>query len=184
MQQLFLLDDVPGGWAHVGLENGVRKEKVTRKTKQRIRWLGRILFIIYILLLIYFLFFAESYGRTAFFEEEYHYNLVPFREILRFWRYREIVGFWASFLNLAGNIIGFMPFGFILPVMHRNMRRGWLVVPLGFLLSFCVELIQLVFKVGCFDVDDMILNTLGALTGYWAFLICDKIRMIHYGEEI
>ena len=161
-----------------------KKEKVTRKTKQRIRRLGRILFIIYILLLVYFLFFAESYGRTELFEEEYHYNLVPFREIQRFWTYRETVGFRASFLNLAGNIIGFMPFGFILPVMHRNMRRLWLVVPLGFLLSFCVEFIQLVGKVGCFDVDDMILNTLGALLGYWAFLICDKIRVIHYGEKI
>ena len=154
------------------------------ETKDRIRVIGRILFVIYVLLLVYFLFFAEIYGRDSFAEQDYRYNLVLFQEIRRFWRYRHQVGFLAAFLNLAGNVIGFWPFGFFLPVMHRRMRSGWLVTLLGFAFSLGVETVQLICKVGCFDVDDLMLNTLGAVSGYWIFLLCDKIRRHRYGEEV
>lgn len=93
-----------------------------QETKARIRVVGRILFLVYLLALVYFLFFAEEYGRRNFFELDYRYNLVPFQEIRRFWIYREKVGFLAAFLNLAGNVIGFLPFGFIVPVMHKKWR--------------------------------------------------------------
>ena len=105
------------------------------------------------------------------------------QEIRRFWIYREKVGFLAAFLNLAGNVIGFLPFGFIVPVMHKKMESFWKVSLLGFLFSLCVETIQLITKVGCFDVDDLILNTLGAMIGCGAFLICNKFRRWKYGEE-
>ena len=154
------------------------------ETKNRIRVIGRILFVIYILLLVYFLFFAEIYGRNSFADQDYRYNLIPFREVRRFWIYRSQVGHLAAFLNLAGNVIGFWPFGFFLPVMHRRMRSFWLVTLLGFAFSLGVETVQLIWKVGCFDVDDMILNTLGALSGYWIFLLCAKIRRHRYGEEV
>ena len=84
-----------------------------------------------------------------------------------------------SFLNLAGNVIGFLPFGFFLPILSRRLRNGVLVTMSGFGLSLLVESIQLIFKVGCFDVDDMILNTLGAALGYGIYAVCDKIRRKH-----
>ena len=89
----------------------------------------------------------------------------------------------TAFLNLAGNVIGFLPFGFIVPVMHKKMESFWKVSLLGFMFSLCVETIQLITKVGCFDVDDLILNTLGAMIGCGAFLICNKFRRWKYGEE-
>lgn len=157
--------------------------KMKQETKARIRVVGRILFLVYLLALVYFLFFAEEYGRRNFFELDYRYNLVPFQEIRRFWIYREKVGFLAEFLNLAGNVIGFLPFGFIVPVMHKKMESFWKVSLLGFMFSLCVETIQLITKVGCFDVDDLMLNTLGAMIGCGAFLICNKFRRWKYGEE-
>lgn len=39
------------------------------------------------------------------------------------------------------------------------------------LFSLCVELLQLVAKVGVFDVDDLILNTLGGLMGFWIYYL-------------
>lgn len=42
---------------------------------------------------------------------DYRYNLVPFREIRRYLKYRGTIGSWRVFLNLAGNVVGFMPFG-------------------------------------------------------------------------
>ncbi|MDD3339539.1 MAG: VanZ family protein [Lachnospiraceae bacterium] len=151
-------------------------------TKKYIRVAGRVLFVLYILLLAYFLFFAEWYGRGMRVEGEYHYNLHLFREISRYWKYQERLGFMAVFLNLAGNVIGFIPLGFILPVIHHRYKHIWLVTLLGFTFSLFVETIQLFVRVGSFDVDDMLLNTLGTVIGYICFLICDRIRR-SYGKR-
>ena len=146
-----------------------------KETKHIIRTLGTILFILYVLALIYFLFFSEEYGRAAMEERQYRYNLIPFVEIRRFWVYRKQLGFMAVVTN---------PFGFILPVILDKMRSGWLIVLAGFGLSVTVEVIQLITKVGCFDVDDMILNTAGAALGYLLFFICDHLRRKIYGKKI
>lgn len=155
-----------------------------KETKHIIRTLGTILFILYVLALIYFLFFSEEYGRAAMEERQYRYNLIPFVEIRRFWVYRKQLGFMAVVTNLFGNVIGFLPFGFILPVILDKMRSGWLIVLAGFGLSVTVEVIQLITKVGSFDVDDMILNTAGATLGYLLFFICDHLRRKIYGKKI
>ena len=149
-------------------------------TKRKIRFLSVLLFILYVLLLVYFLFFSEEYGRVAMEEREYRYNLIPFVEIRRFWIYREQLGTFAVFSNIFGNVIGFLPFGFILPVIFRRMNSGFLICVSGFILSLTVEVIQLVTKVGCFDVDDMILNTLGATLGYVLFFVCNHIVTVHW----
>ncbi len=140
--------------------------------------MGWILFVIYMLLLVYFLFFAEWYGRKTSMVEDYKCNLVLFREIHRYLAYRNVIGNWAVFLNLGGNILGFIPMGFIPPVVKIKMRHIWIMVPLGFLFSLSVECMQLFYKVGSFDVDDILLNTLGTLVGYVFFMICDRIRRV------
>lgn len=145
--------------------------------------MGILLFVLYVLLLIYFLFFSEGYGRVAEAQQVYRYNLVPLVEIRRFWIYRKQLGTFAVFSNIFGNVIGFLPFGFILPVIFRRMNSGFLICISGFLLSLTVEVIQLITKVGCFDVDDMILNTLGAVFGYVLFRICNHIRVKVPGDS-
>lgn len=77
--------------------------------------------------------------------------------------------------NLAGNIIGFIPLGIFLPFLFRNLRRLWKTVSLIFLVSLSFELIQLVFGLGVFDVDDLILNTTGGLIGFCLFLIFHRV---------
>ena len=106
------------------------------------------MFAVYILALIYFLFFAERYGQMSFEEREYHYNLVLFQEIKRFWTYREQLGTWAVMANLLGNIIGFVPFGFIPPVISSNARGFFFITFSGFALSLCVEIAQTYYKTG------------------------------------
>lgn len=154
------------------------------ETRKRIRLISWILFGLYILLLIYLLFLSEDYGRRDFFQREYRYNLILFREIRRFWVHRKTIGYFHVFLNLGGNIIGFLPFGFFLSVLGYRFRNGWLVGILGFSLSLLVECIQLVMKVGSFDVDDMLLNTLGAVFGYGIFVICNRVRRKLYEKKI
>ena len=135
-----------------------------------------ILYVFYLCLLFYFLFFSEGFGRMGG-SAEYRYNLKPFREIMRFYRYRYILGNKAFFINVFGNVIAFMPMGFFQPLLAQKKWRGALVVLNCFIVSLLVETIQLVFKVGCFDVDDLLLNTLGGLLGviiYYVFQKCLK----------
>lgn len=155
-----------------------------KETKRRIRSAGMCLFVLYMATLVYFLFFAESYGRAGDIAREYRYNLELFEEITRFWVYRKDVGTLAMALNLFGNVIGFIPFGYILPIINPRLQNCLLVTVSGFSLSLCVETVQLVFRVGCFDVDDLVLNTLGAFLGYVFFWICNGIRRKLYGKEI
>ena len=138
--------------------------KNSAKNESYAFWGGRVLFLIYLAGLCYFLFFAENYGRVTGLEK-YRYNLVPFREIERFWKYRRELGI-HSFHNLAGNILGFVPAGFFIPMLWKNKRGFFFTICVTFQMSLLVEILQLIFRVGSFDVDDLILNTLGGMLGY------------------
>lgn len=139
--------------------------------------MGWVLFIGYLALLVYFLFFAESFGRTDSARSGYAYNLTPFKEILRFWAYRDQLGFRAFFLNIFGNVAAFLPCGFFLPIVSRRSKRWYNTVVLSFGFSLSVELTQLVSKVGSFDVDDLILNTAGAALGYILYQLIQGTRI-------
>ena len=138
---------------------------------------GWVRFILYLIALTYFLFFAESFGRVPGAQTDYAYNLMPFREISRFIKYRGLLGFQAVLLNLAGNVLGFVPFGFFIPVVSRRGRIWRNAVLMGFGFSLCMELTQLIFKIGSFDVDDILLNTTGSILGYLAYWKVQKIRV-------
>lgn len=122
----------------------------------------------------YFLFFAEIMGRTNL-TGSYHYNLIPFLEIRRFIVYRKKLGMLAVLVNLLGNVAAFLPFGFFLPALSEKNRSFFYVTLMSFEFSLLIECIQLFSKVGSFDVDDMILNTLGGSIGFLCFLAARKL---------
>jgi len=143
--------------------------------KNRHRKHAFVLLILYLVLLTYYLFFAEAMGRTPDSRTEYSYNLVLFKEIKRFIVHRDILGNKAVALNLAGNVVAFMPFGFILPEVWDQLNKWYTITILGFLFSLGIEIAQLTARVGSFDVDDLLLNTIGALIGYVAFVIAKGV---------
>ena len=151
-------------------------------TRRKHRLAAGILFLIYFVVLFYFLFFSEKMGRT-YSERAYHYNLVPLKEIARFVKYWRVLGMKAVLLNILGNVAAFLPFGFFLPIISPRFGKWYLMLILSFLLTLSIETIQLVFKVGSFDVDDMLLNTLGGVIGYIVFAICNMIRRWHDAKQ-
>lgn len=146
-----------------------------KSTRKWIRVFSVIMFFIYIVMLSYFLFFSEQYGRFA--SEEYRYNLVLFKEIKRFITYRHELGLKSFVVNMFGNVLAFAPFGFCLPLISPRYRGFFRILFLSAGFSFCVELVQLVFKVGIFDVDDIFLNTVGGVFGYLGYRF---IRFLFY----
>lgn len=153
-----------------------------KDSRDRLRWVGRALLGIYLACLVYFMFFSEAYGRTDI-SPDYRYNLILFREIKRFIRHRALLGTPAVLINLVGNVAMMIPFGFAVPLLYPSARRPERTVILSFLASLLAETFQLILRVGCFDVDDLLLNTLGGAIGYLAFACFLQIWRKKYGEK-
>lgn len=153
-----------------------------KDSRNRLRWVGRALLGLYLACLVYFMFFSEAYGRTDI-SPDYRYNLILFREIKRFIRHREVLGTPAVLINLVGNVAMMIPFGFAVPLLYPSARRPERTVILSFLASLLAETCQLILRVGCFDVDDLLLNTIGGAVGYLAFACFWHIWRKKYGEK-
>lgn len=122
------------------------------------------------------MFFSETLDRTRV-SEEYRYNLTLFKEINRFWNMRYTYGWHITIVNLLGNVVCFMPFGFLLPTVSRKkiFKNLLSVTLMAMLFSLGIETAQLLTKVGAFDVDDIFLNTVGGFVGY-VFMKLTRIR--------
>lgn len=141
------------------------------KKHKRIQFISVILFYFYMLALVYFLLLSDGFGRLSAYED-YHYNLIPFQEIKRFILYWKVIDdpFLVT-MNLFGNIIAFVPFGALIRWVINRSVRWYQVLGYTFLLSLSVEVLQLIAKVGVFDVDDLLLNSLGGLIGFWVYYL-------------
>lgn len=132
------------------------------------------LFAFYLLFLIYFAFISESFGRWGQ-DTDYRYNFTMFQEIRRFWDYRSVVGLEWAVINLLGNVICFMPFGFFVPVLKKRSADIFEMALYSFCGSLFIETLQLVLKIGVFDVDDLLLNTVGGVLGYVLYRCLKKV---------
>lgn len=142
----------------------------------------RMIFGLYILLLIYLLLFAEGWGRHSG-SGIYQYNLVPFHEIRRYMEYRHQIGEMRAWMNLAGNVVGFIPFGICFPGVWEEGCGFWKTVLIGFELSLTIEVSQLILRVGSLDVDDIILNTLGICIGFCFYQMVTDMRRKWFEEK-
>lgn len=140
-----------------------------KEKKETWRIVAILAFLAYLLLLAYLLFFSSTYGRTI--EMGYRYNLTPFLEIRRGLKHIETVGYRYVLVNIAGNVVAFMPFGFLLPLITERKMNTIKVFFFSLLLTICAESLQLVSRTGAFDVDDLILNTIGGVLGYWCYVL-------------
>ena len=103
-------------------------------------------------------------------EEGSNFDSRPFKTLEEM--HQTIKERWNSVItNLAGNIVAFAPFGFLLPIVSRDNRDFLSGLLYSFEFSLFIELIQLSFQVGAFDIDDIILNTLGGVFGFFMFCI-------------
>lgn len=134
-----------------------------------------VLFVIYIIALSYLLFIAESMGRT-----DWHFgvNLVPFAEIRRYLTYVSTIGILYVGINLFGNIVVMIPFGYALPSLFgQGKKRPFLYVFIGMLFSILIEIFQYYTHTGTCDVDDVILNTIGVIVGYLIYSMTHRKKV-------
>ncbi len=84
------------------------------------------------------------------------------------------------FGNFLGNILLFIPFGFLLPLVTER-TSWWRTLIAGMLFSAGIEIVQRITAKGYFQIDDMILNTAGTLLGFGIFCAVKKLMPKHEG---
>ncbi|MDK2964996.1 MULTISPECIES: VanZ family protein [Lacrimispora] len=99
-------------------------------------------------------------------------NLVPFRSIAPQLKY---ITEWWSLKNIIGNIILFIPLGFLVPLVYINAQRFYKTFIIIFLSVLLIESFQLFTMLGVFDIDDIILNCTGGIIGYFLFYILKRM---------
>lgn len=140
------------------------------------RQLLMVIFFVYLLAVIKITLFPIPLVRIGFTPAN---NLIPFHTIFRVVEMKSLS---YDAYNLGGNILLFVPLGFLLPVLFNRQDRFLKVLVLGLGTSFIIEsskfLISFVlgYSYRDFDVDDLILNTLGALIGYALLRLLLRLR--------
>ena len=154
----------------------IKKSKdAQEKSEIRNFWL-KALFIIYCLLLITILFLNNEYRMGGFqnintFSKEHFEtsNLIPFATIIEY-----IIGVISNdintnivIINFATNLLLFAPMGFFIPVLFQNrIKNIKQFVIMIIILTLIVEMLQFITYRGSTDIDDIILNTIGAVIMY------------------
>lgn len=141
--------------------------------EKRFITLCRIALALYALLMAYLMFLH----RVPYTQRDY--NLTPFRTILEFSR---MISSSQNFLlpfsvaNLSGNVLMFVPMGLLLPVLWRAQRRYWVFILTSAVIICLLELTQYLTYLGTADIDDLILNLLGASLGFAAYSAVRHLR--------
>ena len=119
---------------------------------------------------------------------KYSVQPIPFKTIFGYVRdvidKRWMLG--LAIRHVLGNFILFYPMGVFLPCLFRSVRT----VKKSLLISLCtilsVEIVQLVFRLGIFDIDDLILNITGWILGYFTLaipIVRKYMKKLYFLEE-
>lgn len=120
-----------------------------------------LIFVLYITSLYYIVTYKDinPYYVTS------NYHL--FREITRYKLFSKMF-----FSQIVGNMLMFIPFGVYIKY-YLELNHIYLLILITLIISFTIELIQV--KIGrAFDVDDILLNNIGSILGYFGFKCIEK----------
>ncbi len=140
-------------------------------------------FALYLLLLLTFTLFDDAFGRNhdnSFILFDFinnreqiaqSVNLVPFETISLYVRSvaNGNVSFGEFAVNILGNLFAFTPFALFLPLLSERCNKWYRFVLVVALCVAAIELLQLAFSKGSCDIDDLLLNTAGALCAFFFF---------------
>jgi glycopeptide antibiotics resistance protein len=143
-----------------------------------------------------FVFYLTLLPNTAFITYEITYNVIPFKSITNYFIDMNNHGFIyldnliiyfpdfikmiqmlfsTTFINFIGNIILFIPLGFLFPYAFDKKVSIIKILIVGFIVSFGIEITQyLVLSSRRADIDDIILNVFGVLIGFLIYKWIEK----------
>lgn len=123
----------------------------------------------YLLVMLWLLFFKRQ---PRVFEMPYAecirtgYELMPFRGTWRYLYIARHTSLRTAIVYLGGNLLCFVPLGFLLPCRHDRVRRFGAMMLCAAGVICAIELTQLFTTLGFCDIDDLIFNLAGTALGY------------------
>lgn len=137
------------------------------------KWWARAGFYCYCALMIWLLYgqrMGYTHEDTFLAYAQSNVNLQPFKTIRNYLYVAVRTTQWGMLrhiiINLLGNVMMFVPLGFFLPLNWQRFRPFWKLLLWVIGIIAMVELVQLVTMLGSLDVDDLILNVVGASIGF------------------
>lgn len=83
------------------------------------------------------------------------------------------------------NIIMFIPFGVLIPILFIKFRNVCVCVLTGFICSCSIEVLQYITQTGYLQLDDVMTNTIGTLLGWLIWKVFwGRSEIIHIGLDI
>ncbi len=110
-----------------------------------------------------------GFGRTS--ENEKFIQLTPFVTISEM--FSEADNYKQFIINILGNIILFIPFGF-LGIIFEKLKKLKNILPIFIIAISIIELLQYITNKGFADIDDVIINTIGVAIGFWIY---NKVKL-------
>lgn len=149
------------------------------RTKPAVRALLWLALALYTAVLVYIVFFARR--RSILVWSPNMVNLVPLIGTIRDHREIDDIGHWNYWNNIFGNIAIFLPLPTLIAGVTGLRSRG-ILFGCGVAVSVLIETAQYVFHVGITDIDDVILNSIGAGLGLvlWELLFRKVMRRLAY----
>ena len=142
------------------------KKENNQSLKKKITWL---LFILYIIFLLSTIFYTKLTAGIIYPKLNIKPNIIPFSSIVE--TITLIVtksqGITYLFDYLILDILLFIPLGLLLPILCHKTKKIKNLILICFIISFTKELLQLLLNVGMFNIDDIILNVVGATLPIW-----------------
>lgn len=165
----------------------VRSISIGMKNKKHVNWwkeLISFLFAIYIGMVVAVTLFPIPIGFPTSIEHvSLSINIIPFASIIKDIgqigiAYGGDVLFMIGLIvrNVGGNILLFMPLGFLVPIIWDTFKKAKNTILLGLAISISIELLQLIESlfsslVRITDIDDVICNVIGSVVGYFIYKI-------------
>jgi glycopeptide antibiotics resistance protein len=98
-------------------------------------------------------------------------NLIPLKTLVFYLSGRN--GFLIAAINILGNIIALVPLGLLMPFVFSNMNWKKTIL-LAIITGILIETTQVIMHIGIFDIDDVLLNGVGVIIGFWMYTIYAK----------
>ncbi|MGL5439427.1 MAG: VanZ family protein [Filifactoraceae bacterium] len=161
----------------------IRKESAIVKSRV-IKNIFKIYFLGYVFLLLKYTMFDGNFGREIGLIENFGNLKNAFKEYINsrtnFKLLQTIESYTKAFvngrlslrlyiINIFGNIVAFVPFALFLPILYKRSKTFWFFFMQVLIIGVLIETIQILLMTGSFDIDDILLNVIGALIAYKIF---------------
>ena len=90
-------------------------------------------------------------------------------------------GFGLFLYNIVGNMMILIPLGYLFPMVNKRVKKWWVFMVVALVFILLIEMMQFFSMSGTLDIDDVMLNMMGAMIGY---LLCPSRALVKKKQRV